>query len=353
MTLQQLLWNNQDIKDPDKINIGQKIRLKSSPLPKISQKPKELGYKPIKFSSLEFQPKKIAPSNNQGISSRKNNKPLQEKKSSVKQVTKPTEQQSGFSFALDKLKNIGKEVWGRTFGDKDLFTGRNEQQEKKYQEKYNTPYSLEMDRGEPMMEVITYPDGFQEYRHVEGPNGEPVYRSKLGDLGLYNRKVDKEGNVCYQIKNDKGQLVTRCAETGNLITRAMGKPTTGHAWTRHGVYGDSLIYGSPDHNKIYGRYINKLTNSVLPTQINPDKLESGDMVDLYTEGSPNNSLAKEGRGNSHTGTVFKPYGKTGPAYIVHNTSGVYVEPLAKFGPTHTWAIMGIRRPGTKEHPYKK
>jgi hypothetical protein len=65
-----------------------------------------------------------------------------------------------------------------------------------------------------------------------------------------------------------------------------------------------------------------------------------------------NKLAESGRGNSHTGTIFKPYGNEGPAYVIHNTGGdIYIDPLNEFGKTKTWTIMSVRRPGTKENPY--
>ena len=208
-----------------------------------------------------------------------------------------------------------------------------------------------MDRGEPIMEPYDFM-GLTQYRHKEGPDGKPVYTSKLGNLGLFNRQIDEDGRVCYQIKDDNGNIVTDCSKTGNLITRALGIPTTDHAWNRRGVYGDSLIYGGLDHNKIYTRPIGKVINGLKPSQLDVNNLKSGDFVDLYTEGSGHNSEAATGRGNSHTGTIFKPYGNTGPAYIIHNVGGpVYVDPLSSFGPTHTWSIMGIRRPGSKEHPY--
>lgn len=216
-----------------------------------------------------------------------------------------------------------------------------------------------MDRGEPMMELITYPDGWQEYRHKEDLNGRPVYHSKVGDLGLYDRHIDNDGRVCYKIKNDKGEIVTRCSETGNLINRALGLRTTEDAWDRYGEFGDSIIYGDSNHNRIYGRILNKVISGINPSSINPDKLKSGDFVDIMRDtnsltGGETDRLSAQGRGNTHTGTIFKPYGdaKGYPAYIIHNVGGdVYVDPLGNFGPLKTWSIMGIRRPGTKEHPY--
>ena len=263
------------------------------------------------------------------------------------------QQQQSSTFSFDKLKSLGKEFYGRVFGDKDMLTGRNEQEEKNYQRMYNTPYSLELDRGEPMMKQITYPNGFQEYQYVEGVDGRPVYESKLGKLGLFNREVSEDGKVCYQIKNDKGQIVTRCSETGNLINRALGLPTTGDAWNRYGVYGDTLIYGQSNHNKFYTRPVGKVINGLRPDQLDPNNLKTGDFVDLYTEGSGHNAEAATGRGNSHTGTIYRPQGDKGPIYIIHGgiNNRAYVDPLARFGPTRTWSIMSVRRPGSKEHPY--
>lgn len=273
------------------------------------------------------------------------NKGTVKKKVYAHGVNKPkteqaTPQKKASTFSWDAVKNVTAKI----FGDPT-------QSEEEYNKKYNTPYTLEMDRGDQAMERVVGPDGFVSYQHVERPGQSAVYSSKLGNLGLFNRQIDDDGRVCYQIKNDKGQIVTQCSETGNLLARAMGRPTTGDAWTREGVYGDELIYGDANHNKAYGRYTQKLLGSVRPSEIDPSQLQNGDFVDLYTEGSPHNSEAATGRGNSHTGTIFKSGNN---AYIIHNISGkVYVDPLANFGPLHTWAIMGIRRPGTKEHPYYK
>lgn len=267
----------------------------------------------------------------------------------------PQQQQQASTFSFENVKNKGKELLSRIFGDKDIITGRNEQQENAYQLRYNTPYSLEIDRGEPAMKRYVGPDGFISYQQVEGPDGRPVYTSKAGNLGLFNRQADENGRVCYQIKNDKGEIVTRCSETANLINRTLGLPTTGDAWTRRGVYGDSLIYGGTNHNKIYTRPVGKVINGLRPDQLDPNNLKTGDFVDLYTEGSGHNSEATQGRGNSHTGTIYKPLGDNGPVYIIHGGLGdkVYVDPLDRFGPLSTWSIMGVRRPGSKEHPYYK
>ena len=358
MSLNELLDYNRDIKDIDNIQIGQKIKLKASPLPRISHRPQNKKYKPIKFSSLEFQPERITPSNNTKTSQpKKNNKTeIAHGKTSVN--TKQEQQANVFS--IDKLKNFGKGILNRVFGDRDLITGRTNEEEKRYQRLYNTPYNEEMDRGEPLLyrhknALGIIPDSVINNPKYYNEDGSLALSSQLGDLGLYGKHKDNSGRTCYRIKDDKGNIVTDCSKTGNLITRAMGVPTTDHAWKREGVYGDSLIYGQADHNKIYGRYAGKLINSLRPSQIDPNNLQSGDFVDLYTEGSGHNEEAKKtGRGNSHTGTVFKPYGKTGPAYIIHNVGGdVYVDPLASFGPLHTWGMMGIRRPGSKEHPFIK
>ena len=252
------------------------------------------------------------------------------------------QQQQASTFSFDKLKSLGKEFYGRVFGDKDMLTGRNEQEEKEYQRIYNTPYSWRLD-----MDKIGETDmGEVEYLY-------PQFDSKLGKLGLFNRQVDEDGRVCYQMKNDKGQLVTRCSEAANLINRALKLPTTGDAWNRYGVWGDTLTYGQPDHNKFYTRPVGKVINGLRPDQLDPNNLKTGDFVDLYTEGSGHNAEAATGRGNSHTGTIYRPQGDKGPVYIIHGgiNERVYVDPLAQFGPTHTWSIMSVRRPGSKEHPY--
>jgi len=48
-------------------------------------------------------------------------------------------------------------------------------------------------------------------------------------------------------------------------------------------------------------------------------------------------------------------GDNGPVYIIHGgfNDKVYIDPLDRFGPLSTWSIMGVRRPGSKEHPYYK
>ena len=57
MTLQQLL-NNNNIKDSNKISIGQKINLTGSHLPLISQRPKEVNksYTNIQSTENKFYP---------------------------------------------------------------------------------------------------------------------------------------------------------------------------------------------------------------------------------------------------------------------------------------------------------
>lgn len=215
----------------------------------------------------------------------------------------------------------------------------------------SSPYSLAMDKGPALRKQVVGPDGFISYQAIEGLDGRPIYSSKLGNLGLFNRKVNSDGSICYQIKDDNGNIVTNCSQTGNLINRAMGKPTTDHAWFRRGVYGDSIIYDKKQNllNTV-SRPLAKVFNSINPSEIDPNNLQSGDFVDLYTEGSSYNSEASKGRGNSHTGTIYKPYNNR--AYVIHNVNGdVWVDPLNTFGNTKKWAITRISRPGTKEHPY--
>lgn len=54
------------------------------------------------------------------------------------------------------------------------------------------------------------------------------------------------------------------------------------------------------------------------------------------------------------GIIYKPKGKEGPTYIIHNIGGdVRVDPLANFTSLfpETWSITRIARPGTKDKPY--
>lgn len=164
--------------------------------------------------------------------------------------------------------------------------------------------------------------------------------SRTGLLGLVPK-----GNGTYRIYNDRGKQVSNCSETGNLLTRSMGRPTTGHAWTRHGVYGDSVIF---DRSLLRHAWLNRVVSGTPDA----DNLKSGDIVDLngYTS-HYNERASREGRGNSHTGTVWKP-NNNGPAWIIHNINGtVYMDPLSKFSNiiTSPWRISRVSRPGTKEH----
>jgi len=202
----------------------------------------------------------------------------------------------------------------------------------------------------------TFYSGKSRYSYSDYRGPETVELSRLGMLGLTYGGEDKNGNTYYTIRDDKGNVVKECAKTGNLLTRAMGRPTTSNAWTRVGVYGDSLITGSDlPHikNKVLTG-IQKLAENVAVDD-DPQNLQSGDIVDLYSPVSHYNKRAtREGRGNSHTGTIFRP-DPEGPAWVIHNVNGkIYVDPYSKFTslPDIYWKATRVSRPGTKDHPYK-
>ena len=160
-----------------------------------------------------------------------------------------------------------------------------------------------------------------------------------------------------------------CAENANKINSYYGKPTMGHAWTRHGVYGDSSIVVAPYKKSDYtfgnaswkARSMSKDQAKYVQKHIDDPgvKLLSGDIVDMRYPGSSfTNQAFAEGdpnRVNTHTGTIIV----TGPnkehTYVAHSMgSGLKVEPIGNLLGV-SWTnpyITGIRRPGTKKHPFK-
>jgi hypothetical protein len=94
-------------------------------------------------------------------------------------------------------------------------------------------------------------------------------------------------------------------------------------------------------------------------EIDKHDLMTGDIVDMYYKGSDYLERAfREGdnnRTNSHTGSILK----TGPdkehTYVVHSTgNGLKIQPIGELlgsGMFKKSYITGIRRPGTKKHPY--
>jgi hypothetical protein len=94
-------------------------------------------------------------------------------------------------------------------------------------------------------------------------------------------------------------------------------------------------------------------------EIDKHDLMTGDIVDMYYKGSDYLERAfREGdnnRTNSHTGSILK----TGPdkehTYVVHSTgNGLKIQPIGELlgsGMFKKFYITGIRRPGTKKHPY--
>ena len=182
---------------------------------------------------------------------------------------------------------------------------------------------------------------------------DPEYLSRLGMMGLVS---DKRSENLWHLKDAKNNNVRECAKFANHFNAMIGKPTAGDAWTTKGIYGDSLIYGDTPSRSSLPAFLNvprMLSKEIF--NVERERLETGDIVDLYNPLSPYSPKAsREGRGNSHTGRVYKPEGNNGPTYIIHNTGGnVWVEPLGNFlSPLKaTFKITRIARPGTQNKPY--
>lgn len=196
--------------------------------------------------------------------------------------------------------------------------------------------------------------------------GHKVGNSRMGDLGLTSN-----GGGTYCLYDPKQGKITQCAKTANMIERTLGPhKTDGNAWNRRGIYGDSTIFNGYKYLPKIGSY-NKITHTLqnlaaaaaVQANFNNIDFQQGDIIDLYSANSAHNDEAwNEGtlnRSNSHTGVLYQPRpGYKKGTYILHNVNGtVYLDPISKFmvseqGPKLDWAITGVHRPGTKEHPYK-
>lgn len=170
------------------------------------------------------------------------------------------------------------------------------------------------------------------------PDGEVnrnFKRSVLGDIGLVS---GDDGTWRYY--DESGNLVKQCAKFANKYSSIIGRPTAGDAWTTRGIFGDSILY----NRSLFG----------LPDST-AQNLQNGDIVDLIWDKSPSARKAKQyGRGNSHTGRIFKP-NKT-DTYVIHEVGGkVKIEPLAKFDKymSRHFYLNQIRRPFTQKESYEK
>lgn len=174
--------------------------------------------------------------------------------------------------------------------------------------------------------VGTFPDG-EVNRNFK--------RSVLGDIGLV---PGDDGTWRYYDEN--GNLVKQCAKFANKYSSAIGRPTAGDAWTTRGIFGDSILY----NRSLFG----------LPDST-AQNLQNGDIVDLVWDKSPSARKAKlQGRGNSHTGRIFKP--NETDTYVIHEVGGkVKIEPLAKFDKymSRHFYLNQIRRPFTQKESYEK
>ena len=196
--------------------------------------------------------------------------------------------------------------------------------------------------------------------------GHRVGSSRMGDLGLV-----PNGDGTYSLYNPKTGKVTQCAMTRNQIERVLGPHKTDmNAWDGRGVYGDSTIFNGykylpkvGGYNKVTHTLQNLAASAAVQANFNNIDFQQGDMVDLYSANSAHNDEAWNNgtlnRSNSHTGVVIQPnHNNKKGTYILHNVNGtISLDPISKFmvseqGPVLGWAITGVHRPGTKEHPYK-
>lgn len=196
--------------------------------------------------------------------------------------------------------------------------------------------------------------------------GHKVGGSRMGDLGL-----TPNGDGTYSLYDPKTGKVTQCAMTRNQIERVLGPHKTDmNAWDGRGVYGDSTIFNGykyqpkiGGYNKVIHTLQNLIASAAVQANFNNIDFQQGDMIDLYSMNSAHNDEAWNNgtlnRSNSHTGVVIQPnHSNRKGTYILHNVNGtISLDPISKFmvseqGPALDWAITGVHRPGTKEHPYK-
>ena len=279
----------------------------------------------------------------------------------IQPITEPD-----YSATVDSLlKNVGKPVLD--------FLINQSYQNQSYQDAL-TSYDFSLD-----------PNGTRQNIVSDG-NGISGYRDRLEMLGLHRRKGTKTqyyyDNPYYldfkhslqQIHNAgqtrRSKILKQCAANANMLNRMLKKPTAGNAWTRHGVYGDSDIVVNPYKMKsalrnvfgdnIGGELLNQINGSYVRWQADNHELKTGDIVDIYVARSGHKTQAlREGdfnNGNSHTGTILRTGPNKKDTYVVHymGNGKISVDPIGRLlnWIPGTNKIVGIRRPGTKNHPYK-
>lgn len=198
-----------------------------------------------------------------------------------------------------------------------------------------------------------------------------VQNTKAGErdfLQMMGLSKLAEGKYLYKNRNksetDKREYLKWCAENANMMNRNFGKPTAGDAWTRHGVYGDSAIVVNPNvdkrnYSETWGlnfNRVNKDNAQYVENNIDNVELQSGDIVDIAKKSAFERKAYKYGdfnRANSHTGTIINRNGNT---YVFHydGEGKIKMDPIGDLIGNSIWnpsMITGIRRPGTKKHPY--
>ena len=170
-------------------------------------------------------------------------------------------------------------------------------------------------------------------------------------------------------QNNDAEFTRWCAENANLFNRAIHKNTAGDAWTRHGIYGDSALVVRPDVDKanykwmghtIGPKMLNAMNASYVADHIDDVDLQTGDIVDInhfgsdYTQNAWNHG--DKDRSNSHTGSIIRTGPNKKDVYVLHyqGNGKIDIEPIGPMignGLTKKNVITGIRRPGTKNHPY--
>lgn len=209
-----------------------------------------------------------------------------------------------------------------------------------------------------MLGLVKDPDNGHYY--TRNPHYNPKTTQADIDENEWNEFIGKGSD------NTVKKYLAWCAENSNPINGMMGRPTAGDAWTRHGIYGDSIILVNPNVSKKGRRFIRNI-NSVninnadyVEENIDNHDLKTGDIVDLGHPGSGSEYRAwvegDHNRANSHTGTILRTGPNKKQTYVLHyggKSKGVVAEPIGNmigFSMTRDY-ITGIRRPGTKYHPY--
>lgn len=201
------------------------------------------------------------------------------------------------------------------------------------------------------------PDEYYPYPYFENPNYKAPDDEDIAEI----LDFVGEGSESWSRK------LRGCSKNANKINSYYRRPTAGHAWTRHGIYGDSVIVVNPNvdkrnYNSIIGKkfnFVNKDNGDYVDKHIDEHDLKSGDIVDLYYSGTHSQDQAySEGdanRANTHTGTIVRTGKGKNEVYVAHDLGkGLIFQPINELigtGITKSSYITGIRRPGTKKHPY--